>query len=150
VVFVVVVACVPLAVTSAPVFAADSSSASAKPPKGAAEPVAGTGMGTAEAMDDPRCNTEARFGPYGRWDTSLVGAGPACVRPFADGEKNGGATATGVTADSVKVVAVIPATQHLNQQNSPAPPRDYADNELSTLENRRCWPARTRGHPRRG
>ena len=106
-----------------------------KPPKGAAKPVAGTGIGTAAAMDDPRCNTEARFGPYGRWNTSLVGAGPACVRPFAEGEKNGGATATGVTADSVKVVAVIPATQHLNQQNSAAPSRYYADDTTSTLEN---------------
>jgi len=132
---IVVVACLPLVVTAGPAVAADSSSASVKPPKGAAKPVAGTGMGTPAAMDDPRCNTEARFGPYGRWDTSLVGAGPACVRPFADGDKNGGATAPGVTADSVKVVAVIPAAQHLNQQNNAAPPRDYADNEISTLEN---------------
>ncbi len=106
-----------------------------KVPKGAAKPVAGTGIGTAAAMDDPRCNTEARFGPYGRWDTSLVGAGPACVRPFAEGEKNGGATATGVTADSVKVVAVLPAAQHLSHQNSAAPPRYYADDTTSTLEN---------------
>src|SRR5262245_40301883 len=80
-----------------------------KVPEGAAPPVAGTGLGTKEALDDPRCNTGDQYSVYGRWDTSTVGAGPYCVRPFEDGEDNGGATAKGVTADSIKIVAVIPA-----------------------------------------
>ena len=94
-----------------------------KPPQGAAKPVSGTGMGTQAALDDPRCNTAEAYSVYGRWDFSTVGTGPFCVRPFEDGEDNGGATSRGVTADAVKIVAVLPSDARSEAQKQSAPPR---------------------------
>jgi hypothetical protein len=37
---------------------------------------AGTGMGTAAAMSNPKCDTTA--GAYGRWDNDRRGDGPVC------------------------------------------------------------------------
>jgi hypothetical protein len=130
-----VAVCLPAALVAGPGLAADSSKVVVKPPTGAAKPVAATGMGTPAAMDDPRCNVGDAYGVYGRWDTSTVGSGPGCVRPFEDGEKNGGATAKGVTGDSVKVVAVIPSIERSTQQSQAAPPVHRNDNSASSWEN---------------
>ena len=92
-------------------------------------------MGTQAALDGPRCNSGDQFGVYGRWNTATVGGGPACVRPFAEGEKNGGATAPGVTATSVNVVAVIPSAARSAAQTAAAGPKYAADNSASTWEN---------------
>ena len=71
-----VAVCLPTALTAGTSFAADSTKVVVQPPKGAAKPVPGTGMGTQAAIDDPRCNTGAAYGVYGRWDTAVVGGGP--------------------------------------------------------------------------
>ncbi|MFI5045731.1 MAG: hypothetical protein ACHQIG_01590 [Acidimicrobiia bacterium] len=132
----VIAVCMPAVLAGAGYAAtASDTKVTVKPPPGAAKPVPGSGMGTQAAMSNSRCNTDARFGVYGRWNTALVGAGPACVRPFADGEKNGGATASGVTATSVKVVAVMPSPADLTAQNKAAPSIYIGDSSTSTMEN---------------
>jgi hypothetical protein len=106
----------------------------AKPPKGAAKPVPGTGIGTQAAMEDPRCRTGAQYGVYGKWDTSFVGGGPPCVRSFKQGESNGGATTPGVTAKSIKLVAVLPTPERSNQQALAAQLNNLATNSRGTWE----------------
>ena len=134
VIFVVAV-CLPAALTAGAGFAADSTTSTVTPPPGALKPVPATGMGTPAAMDDPRCNVGTGYSVYGNWNTGTVGTGPACVRPMKKGEKNGGATAPGVTADSVKVVAVIPSPGRSAEQTKAAPPILRAGNTPSTWEN---------------
>lgn len=92
--------------------------AAVKRPPGAGKPVPGSGIGTAAALKDPRCRTTSPatglplYGGYGRWDSTAVGGGPICVRPWKAGDDNGGATYRGVTKDTITVVAVVPnATQ---------------------------------------
>jgi hypothetical protein len=123
--------CVPFALNAANGSAAVHRAA-VETPAGAAKPVPGSGMGTLAALDDARCNTGAQYSVYGRWDTSSVGAGPFCVRPFADGEDNGGATATGVTADAVKVVILLPSPARSQAQEAAAPARRRGDNSVGT------------------
>jgi len=130
-----VAVCLPAALIAGPGFAADSTKVVVQPPKGAAKPVPGSGMGTQAALDGPRCNTGDAYGVYGRWNSATVGGGPACVRPFAAGEKNGGATAQGVTATSVKVVAVIPSAARSTAQSAAAGPKYAGDGTASTWEN---------------
>jgi hypothetical protein len=129
--------CLPATLIASAGSAADSSSTKlvVKVPEGAAKPVAGSGMGTQAALDNPRCSTDPQFSVYGRWNTALVGSGPACVRPFADGEKNGGATAPGVTATSIKVVALMPTPQNEATQDKAAPATYIGDGTSSTLRN---------------
>ena len=71
---------------------AGSATGAAKAP-GTATPPKGSGINTPAALNDPRCTTTNN--PYGRWSFVSVGTGPVCVRPFEDGEKNGGATTRG-------------------------------------------------------
>jgi len=130
-----VAVCLPAALLASPGFAADSTKVVVQPPKGAVKPVAGTGMGTQAALDNPRCNTDAVYGVYGRWNTAVIGGGPACVVPPAAGAKNGGASATGVTATSVKIVAIIPSPDRSTQQAGAAPPVYVGDSSKSTWEN---------------
>ena len=60
----------------------------------------GTGAGTDAALDNPKCDPQtSRF----RWE--FYGS-PYCVKPWKQGSDNGGKVAQGVTADSVKVVAL--------------------------------------------
>ena len=80
--FAVAVAATTFAVAGVGQGHAASTAVVVKPPDGAAKPVPGTGIGTTAAMDDERCNTGAQYGVYGRWDSSSVGMGPLCVRPF--------------------------------------------------------------------
>ena len=105
------------------------------PPTGALKPVPATGMGTPAAMDDPRCNVGTGFSVYGNWNTARSAPGRRAWRRCKKGEKNGGATATGVTADSVKVVAVIPSAERSAAQTKAAPPINRAGNTPSTWEN---------------
>jgi len=103
-----------------------------KPPPGAAQPPPGTGMGTQAALDDPRCDTDERYGAYGRWPEASIGSGPACVRPFEEGEDNGGATSRGVTEGSVKVVVVLPSDERAKAQEATAPPRRRGDQSIGS------------------
>ena len=69
---------------------------------------ADSGIGTSAALDNPRCVLNDRTEPYGRFDWTSVADGPVCVKPWDDGDNNGGATYQGVTADRVKVVVILP------------------------------------------
>src|SRR5262245_39011387 len=62
-------------------------------------PVSGVGRGSKAALEQQTCDPATKR-------TSFVakGTGPLCVNPWPAGKDNGGATAPGVTADSVKVV----------------------------------------------
>ena len=70
-------------------------------------------MGTKAALENPKCNADAVEG-WGTFSFVTVNGGPFCVVPApAD---NGGATARGVTADSIKVVVVLATAQQLAEQ----------------------------------
>jgi hypothetical protein len=70
---------------------------------GVAQGVAAAGMGTPEALSSPGCDPATK-----RTSSFAKDAGPECVKPWHSGENNGGATAPGVTATEVKVVAYVP------------------------------------------
>jgi hypothetical protein len=90
-------------------------------------------------MDDPRCNTGEIYGIYGRWNSASVGGGPLCARAWKDGADNGGATSSGVTRDTVTLVAIIPSDQQtqdivtgsLGRQNVPT---NRATGQVGTWE----------------
>jgi hypothetical protein len=105
-----------------------------KPPKGAAMPVAATGIGTKAAMDDPRCRTGEQYGVYGKWDSAFVGGGPLCVKPFEEGDDNGGATYKGVNKDTIKVVAVLPTPARSESQALAAQLNNRATSSRGTWE----------------
>ncbi len=48
-----------------------------------------------------------------RFDGTIVGGGPVCVKAWKAGDDNGGATSQGVTKDKVTVVAVLPNDEQL-------------------------------------
>ena len=88
------------------------------------------GIGSAEALDNPMCDRatkRVRLQSY---------SAPLCVKPWKAGADNGGATAQGVDAESIKVVVLygdLPAAQlatrglYTNQatgENSPTAPVD--------------------------
>ncbi len=104
-------------------------------PKGAGKPTPGSGIGTTAATENPRCvhdATHPAFGDYGAFDSSVVGGGPVCVKPWEDGDDNGGTTSPGVTADTVTLVALLP-----NEAQRPPPqsaPIDFATGERGTYE----------------
>ena len=107
-------------------------------PKGAGPPVAATGMGTSAALDNPRCRAESTQGEpllagYGRFDSTVVGGGPVCVKEWKAGADNGGATWQGVTKDKITVVAVLPNDTQL--ETDPVTPKHKADKSPSTYEN---------------
>ena len=62
-----------------------------------------TGIGTKAALSEPTCDKDTGQilfpHPFGV---------PQCVVPLKQGESNGGATARGVTKDSIKVVTLLP------------------------------------------
>ena len=78
------------------------------------------GIGSKAALTGPNCDDET-----GRVKMVYVFA-PPCVKPFADGASNGGATTQGVTADAVQVVVYtgFPADQA---------PEDTADRSKGQL-----------------
>ena len=64
--------------------------------------VAGAGVGSEDALAQPNCDPKTE-----RIKFQFYGAAP-CVRAWSEGADNGGATAQGVTADSIKVVVLVP------------------------------------------
>jgi len=123
-----------LVLAAADTYAASSDAVVVKPPKGAGKPVAATGIGTQAAMTDPRCRTGAQYGAYGKWDAAAVGMGPVCVRPLAQGASNGGATYPGVTANSIKVVAVLPTPERSQAQATAAQLKNLSTSSSGTWE----------------
>ena len=120
------------AVTSAPAGAATIAR-----PEGAGPPVAASGMGTTAALQHPRCRKtnpsgDVLGGGYGRFDSTVIGGGPVCVKPWKAGADNGGATWQGVTKDKVTVVAVLPNDTQL--ESDPVTPKHKADKSASTYE----------------
>jgi hypothetical protein len=109
--------------------------AAVQPPSGAGKPTPGSGIGTAAALGRPDCSHDdtARFGVYGRLDSTVVGGGPVCVKPWTDGDDNGGATAPGVTADRILVYAVIPNADQLSRVGG-ATPMNRVTNSRGTYE----------------
>ncbi len=85
----------------------------------------GLGLGSPEALAQKNC------APNGHTNFNAVGTGPFCVNPWADGKDNGGATAPGVTATSVKVVVYIPSEQSF--ASSQVVPKNQATNQTATL-----------------
>jgi hypothetical protein len=124
------------------VAAVPAGGAAVRPPPGAARPVPATGIGTATALEDARCNTGPDFSIYGNWNTTTVGgggSGPVCVRSWSDDDDNGGATSPGVTRDTVTVVAIVPSpdqTQKLlaDATQSPGVPVDNATGTTGSWE----------------
>ena len=106
-----------------------------QPPPGAAKPVAGSGIGTAAALANPKCahDDANRYGVYGRLPSTFVGDGPVCVKPWKEGADNGGATAPGVTKDRIPVYAVMPNDQQLSMVGG-ATPQNRADNSRGTYQ----------------
>ena len=109
-------------------------------PTGAGPPVAASGMGTTAALDNPRVPRrnpagEVLLGGYGRFDSTVVGGGPTCVKAWKDGADNGGATWQGVTKDKITVVAVLP---------NDAAARDPTRSSRSTRPTSPPAPTRTR------
>ncbi len=84
-------------------------------PSGAGAPTPGSGIGTSAALNNPECTTGEAHGAYGQLNSTTVGGGPVCVKPWKDGDNNGGATAQGVTKTSIKVVAVVPNQTQLDK-----------------------------------
>jgi hypothetical protein len=120
------------------VAAAPAGAATLPRPKGAGVPVAASGMGTSAALDNPQCRKEspqgeALLGGYGRFDSTIVGGGPVCVKEWKAGADNGGATWQGVTKDKITVVAVLPNETQLG--TDPVKPKHKADKSPSTYEN---------------
>ncbi len=88
------------------------------------------GIGTAQALENPRCDPATKRMKY-----QSYGA-PLCVKAWKNGADNGGATAQGVTAKTIKVAVLygdLPAQQlatkglYTNQatgENSPTAPID--------------------------
>jgi hypothetical protein len=91
-----------VAAIAAPAFAAR--------PQGAVKPPSGSGIGTSAAMKRADCSTDGQVNaPYGYLDSALQGQGPVCVKPWSEGDDNGGATSPGVTADTITLVALVPS-----------------------------------------
>ena len=102
-------------------------------PAGAGPPVAASGMGTQAALDNPRCrHDDPKYGPYGHFDSTEIGGGPVCVKAWKAGANNGGATAQGVTAKKITVVALVPNEEQLKAD--PVAPKHRADNSASTIQ----------------
>ena len=58
--------------------------------------------------------------------------GPLCVRPFKKGDDNGGATSNGVTATSIKLVAVLPSPARGDAQAAAAQLKNLAQGSTGT------------------
>ncbi len=91
-------------------------------------------MGTQAALDNPRCrHDDAKYGPYGRFDTTELGNGAPCVKAWKTGDDNGGATSQGVTKNRITVVAVIPNDEQ--QKSDPVAPKQRTGGAPSTYQN---------------
>ena len=59
------------------------------------------GIGSPEALADPKCDPATKRVKYQSYSA------PLCVKPWKDGADNGGATAQGVTAKTIKVAVLF-------------------------------------------
>ena len=124
-----------LTVVGASASSGGAAAAAVEPPPGAAKPTPGSGIGSTAALKNPECRMGERYGVYGRFDSPFVGGGPICVRPFADGDDNGGATAPGVTEDAITLVVVVPTGSQLVQVGSGGSlPLNRANNTTGTFQ----------------
>ena len=123
--------CAALVVPAVQSVPAGAASATIEQPEGAGPPVAASGVGTQAALDNPKCrHDDPKYGAYGRFDSTVVGGGPVCVKAWKAGADNGGATWQGVTKDKITVVAVVPNETQL--QTDPVKPKHKADKSPST------------------
>ena len=109
-----------------------ASAASAAPPAGVSmtgtgKPPAGVGLFSSAALAQKGCAEN------GRTTFTSEGSGPWCVNPWPAGKNNGGATAQGVTATKVNVVAYLPNTQMLGPANVGSP-QNQATKEPAPLK----------------
>ena len=90
----------------------------------------GLGLGSKAALAQDTCAEN------GHTDFVYVGSGPFCVNPWPEGKDNGGATAQGVNATSVKVVILIPNEQMQAKLASTgaAQPKNQATGEQVTID----------------
>ncbi len=95
--------------------AAASSASAASTPEPAGRAPKGVGLLSQAALAQDTCNDNGRTSWY------YAGAGPFCVNPWEAGEDNGGATAPGVTADSVTVVAYFSNDEMMATSGETAP-----------------------------
>ncbi len=107
------------------------SAAAAAPPEGVSmagtgPPPPGLGLFSKAALAQEHCADNGQT-----WST-YEGGGPWCVNPWPAGKKNGGATAQGVTATEVKIIAYVPNDQMLAASSSPKP-TDQATKEQTTV-----------------
>jgi hypothetical protein len=84
-------------------------------------------MGSKAALAQDNCNAN------GRTSFALEGSGPFCVNPWSEGDDNGGATAQGVTADSVKVVIYIENQQQAAGGSGSQAPVNQATKQTGTV-----------------
>ncbi len=100
---------------------------------GAAKPPKGSGLGTTAALENPKCNADAVEG-YGVFSFTTMNSGPYCVAPAPD--DNGGATARGVTADTIKVAVLTQNRAQAAAQGGQGgtPPKNEATGEEGTDE----------------
>src|SRR5262245_7799491 len=97
-----VIVCLVLIITA--LVAAMASIAVAQPVKS----VPAAGVGTKAALNSPQCGDDGRLAyPYQQR--------APCTRPLKKGESNGGATSSGVTAKTIKVVLLLGNHQQQDQ-----------------------------------
>ncbi|MFI5046832.1 MAG: hypothetical protein ACHQIG_07180 [Acidimicrobiia bacterium] len=87
----------------------------------------GLGLGSKAALAQTTCNAN------GRTSLALQGSGPYCVNPWPAGKNNGGATAQGVTKDSVKVIIYIENQQAAAAGSGSQAPTDQATGKNGTV-----------------
>jgi hypothetical protein len=112
---------VALVTTTAAWTAVAPAAAAGSTPSAAGKSNSAAGIGTKAALGNPDCDPDTgRVAiPY-QWP-------PPCVKPFDEGDDNGGATGQGVTADSIKIVVRVasppdqPAPQGVTNLASGAP-----------------------------
>ncbi len=74
----------------------------------------GLGLGSKAALAQSTCGAKGHTNFQYKDDTN----GPFCVNPWKDGADNGGATAQGVTKDSMKVVVYVPTEAQMAAQRA--------------------------------
>ena len=92
------------------------------------QPVKGTGVGTKAALAAPNCDATKGTLAFDR------GTSVPCVVPFAASADNGGATAIGVTKDSIKVVVYGKSLEQFTASDVAFKPMNLATGETGTIE----------------
>lgn len=97
---------------------------------GTGKPPAGSGINTSAAYANPQCDRDA--GPYGLLAFLPGNPRPVCLPEWKGGD-NGGATYTGVTANSIKVIALLPNEQQTAALPRQGIPTNYATGRPGTI-----------------